>query len=372
MIKLGSYKGYKDVYIDTDKIPNKIFTLIGSSGAGKTLMIQNLILQLLEEEYTVIVFDNHGVFSEDQIHPAYKAKIDTHINNIDVLNQGIPYDLFQPIQYPDGTTEKDDICIGSILDIFSTAYNLQCKQRRELREALEYVRDRDLFNAMGFEAIYKALVDTKDESALSVADKLYYISKYNVFRAGNELFKPGCINVFRLSQFDLGTQIALEEIILKLFWRLANNSCFKAHPIYLVIDEAQNLPQKPYSALPTMISEGRRMGINLLIATQVLLKDTSSALFQRIGQAGVKLYFKQPSDRVALVAKLIDSAKADSYTRLLQNLTVGEFIVDSELFVEGKSTRVPIVVKHNLDEGDKEDKVDQSDKDFEVKMIEKA
>ena len=245
-INIGLYKNYKNVTLDMDKNSNQHISIIGESGAGKSLMIQRVVSQLMnsQEINTIIVMDLHGVFSDDQIDSTFLEPIKKNIHDIDVISDGIQYDLFKPITYPDGTLENKDICIANILDIFTNVFHLQCRQQYQLRTALEYVNDRDTFKTEGFKSIYDALIITGNDAALSVANKLHYMAKFNVFRDGSELFKEGKLNVFRLSRLPMNSQPELEEILLQLFWRLANTNAFKENPIYIVCDEVQALPQK--------------------------------------------------------------------------------------------------------------------------------
>ncbi len=65
-IYLGKSNGVP-VYFDMQEAPNKHMLLIGSSGSGKSVQAQNIILNLARQGETVVVLDIHSVFSKEQV-----------------------------------------------------------------------------------------------------------------------------------------------------------------------------------------------------------------------------------------------------------------------------------------------------------------
>ena len=96
--------------------------------------------------------------------------------------------------------------------------------------------------------------------------------------------------------------------------------------------------------LAVMISEGRRMGVNLILATQMILQGTTNSVQQRISQCGLILYFKPASNRVALTAKMINPINESKWLMALKDMKVGEFVASGAISIMGRSVSYPITV----------------------------
>ena len=97
-------------------------------------------------------------------------------------------------------------------------------------------------------------------------------------------------------------------------------------------------------ALAMMISEGRRMGINLILATQMILHGTTNAVQQRISQCALILYFKPAINRIPLTARMIAPSDRNRWAMILGKLQVGEFVATGNLLVANRSICYPIKV----------------------------
>ena len=334
MIDIGRYKG-KLVSINTQELENQHIAVIGMSGSGKSVECQRIISSIVQQGGTVIAFDIHHTLSNDQIFWKYKPIFDEHIFEIEAHRKGIPCPLFTPVTYPDGTEEEAVDLIGSLTDVLAGALHIGSTQKTELRKALWYVYEAGEYETEGFAAVDKALKNVGNKAAAEVREKLYFLTMHNIFRPGGELFHPGKINIFRLSRFSLQMQVAVTELILAYLWRFANSEQLKGSELYLFIDEFQNLPSGKDSALAQMLSEGRKLGVNLILASQMILQGTTSAVQQRIAQCGLMLYFRPAANRVGLTAKMLDGASDSDWVRLLRTLQIGEFIASGSFMVDG-------------------------------------
>lgn len=335
MLDVGKYKG-KTVTTNDQNMKNRHICVIGGTGSGKTVECERLICSAVKNGETIVALDVHGTLAEDQIFPLYKETFREYVNEIDVHKNGIPCKLFSPVKYLDGSSEDLIDIVGAITDIISDAIHTGSAQNSELRKAVRFVIEEKSFDKLGFAAIDKALESAGNKTAEILRDKLYFLTAHNVLISGDEFISSNKINVFRLSKFDLKTQTVIAELILSYIWRLANAEQFKQNPIYVFIDECQNMPAGKDNALAQMLSEGRKFGINLILATQMILQGTTSAVQQRMSQCGLMLYFKPAANRVNLTAKLIDSVRDSEWARLLRTLGKGEFIADGNFLIDGK------------------------------------
>jgi len=95
-----------------------------------------------------------------------------------------------------------------------------------------------------------------------------------------------------------------------ILWDLYSYVCANGNkniPLPVVLDEVQNLDQKLDSPLGKMLTEGRKYGLSLILATQTLSnlkKDQQDRLFQ----AAHKLFFAPAETEIDSYAKLLEQA----------------------------------------------------------------
>ena len=146
--------------------------------------------------------------------------------------------------------------------------------------AISHVVEEGAYGKEGFRAIDQALVRINTSVAEAVREKIYSLTIHNVFHSGDFFIQEGKINIIRLSKFDLGTQETVAEMILSYIWRLAVVNYFRRKEIFLFVDEFQNLPSGKRSSLAQILSEGRKFGVNLILATQQLPRSNASVVQQ--------------------------------------------------------------------------------------------
>lgn len=200
------------------------------------------------------------------------------------------------------------------------------------------------YEESGFAGIDKVLEGIHTPVAEAVREKLYPLTIHNIFRPGDLFIREGKINVLRLSRFNLVTQETAAEMLLAYIWRLAMVNHFKEKEIFLFVDECQNLPSGKKSTLAQMLSEGRKFGANLILATQQLLQTGTSVIQQRLTQCGLILYFRPEPNRVRMMAKMIDPEAEREWMQVLHDLQRGEFVAAGTLTISGRRIDRPIKV----------------------------
>ena len=342
-IDLGKNGSYP-IYWDLKRSVNSHVALIGASGSGKSVQAQRIICEIVKAGGTVLVIDSHAAFTDDQIFEKYRECIDKYRNDINAYETGIPSHLFAPVRFADGTLEKKIDTVGAITDVISRSLKFGVKQRATLRTAVEYVMNNELYKEDGFEAIGAGLENNGDKTSVEVCERLLPLLKHNIFRDGDGLIVDNKINIVHLSKMDLTSQAVVSELLLSHIWRMANAEQFKERNLLLFIDECQNMDSSSDGPLAVMISEGRRMGVNLILATQMILQGTTNSVQQRISQCGLILYFKPASNRVALTAKMINPINESKWLMALKDMKVGEFVASGAISIMGRSVSYPITV----------------------------
>jgi len=95
------------------------------------------------------------------------------------------------------------------------------------------------------------------------------------------------------------------EFILWDLYAYACNKGTKHNPLPVVLDEVQNLDHRLDSPLGKMLTEGRKYGLSLILATQTLSnlkKDEQDRLFQ----AAHKLFFAPAETEIKKYAEILE------------------------------------------------------------------
>jgi len=339
--ELGKH-GNRDVKFDMENAPNKNIAIFGLSGGGKSVEGQKLAIEIAVQGGTVVMFDHRQVLGVDEIFWKYREEFYAYLHEIDAYENGIPCRLFEPLTHPDGIREHPVDIICALIDALDRTLKFGCTQKTALRLAVTYMIEDGTYEKEGFKALDKALERVDIPVAETVRDKLYLLTVHNIFHSGESFIQKGKINVIRLSKFDLGTQETVVEMVLSYIWRLAATNYFKRNELFLFVDEFQNLPSGRRSSLAQMLSEGRKFGINLILATQRLPQSNATEVHRRLMQAGLILYFRPSADQIRTAAKLIDPENVKDWMKVLQDLGKGEFVASGALEISGHRIRCPL------------------------------
>lgn len=342
-VNLGKFNGIPVIWQMKNSV-NSHVALIGGSGSGKSVQAQRIICEIVKAGGTVLVIDSHTAFTDDQIFHKYMEIVDKYRNDIEVYDTGIPCHLFEPMRFMDGTIEKKVDTVGAITDVICRSLKFGVKQRTALRHAVEFALDNNLYKENGFSAIGCGLKSIGDKVSMEVYERMLPLFEHNVFRDGDGLIMDNKINIVHLSKMDLASQAVVSEILLSHIWRLANADQFKQRNLFVFIDECQNMDSSSEGPLAVMISEGRRMGVNLILATQMILLGTTNAVQQRISQCGLILYFKPAANRVSLTARMINPSNETQWIAALREINVGEFIASGGISLMGRTISYPLKV----------------------------
>ncbi|WP_455190853.1 ATP-binding protein [Eubacterium ramulus] len=343
--------GEHRVLWDIKNATNGHVALIGESGSGKSVLAQKLMLEFVKQGATILVLDQHETLCEDQIFEPIKNEFESYCNDIYAYQDGIPCKLFEPIKYADGTVETNDVAASAITDVISRTFKLRTELKASLRLVIRKMIEEGTYKSRGIFALQEALINCGTKKTSELVERLYCMFEHNVFVDGDDMLLPGKINVVHMSRLSLMAQETVTELLLSYIWRLGNAEIFKKENFFCFIDECQNVESGSKSPLALLISEGRRMGINLILATQMILHGTTNAVQQRIAQCGLILFFRPASNRIALTAKMINLNDKDRWTIILNGLKIGEFVATGNLVVGNQQICYPLKV--NAYEGKK-------------------
>lgn len=324
--------------------PNQSVCITGLSGTGKTVRLNQLELESIRQHCAVLVIDTSQTHTETGIFEPLRNEFLRYANYLNVFD-GLGLDIFQTLETPQGQREPFVQAVNSVVQALSSGYRMGVGQLGVLREAVVDVVQHGGSYGDDAEALKFALKAKNDDRAEAVYQKLWTLIHCGALKPSRRQLQSGKINVLDLSGMDQITQNSLVGIILHTLWRRIR---FWGLPkgqkkLTLVLDEFQNLPLKKDSVLCDMLREGRKFGLNFLLATQSL-KSLPREIEPLIGQTATRLYFRPSPSEVGNIARKIDASKTSVWSQILLNLNVGECLAVGEFEVEGREVKRPLIL----------------------------
>ncbi len=335
-IFLGATDQGRDIFREFGhpELTNRHLLIFGKSGAGKTYAIQTLLFEFaLAGQNAVIVDYTEGflplhletVFKETANPATFLAK-----------QQPLPINPFRKqakiIEGFDPIPDTSHAVGGRVASVIDSVYSaIGEKQSAVLMETIAEGLDRE-GESFGFSSLLEDLKE-KDSSAAAPANKISPLVRENLFSgssAGNwqTLYENRVqrVSVLQLAGVNrLVSRIATEFILWDLY-DYASNSGSKDRPLPVVLDEIQNLDHRLDSPLGKALTEGRKFGLSLVLATQTL-SNLKAEERDRLFQASHKLFFKPAETEVKEYAKILEqssSEKAEVWISRLNRLNKGE------------------------------------------------
>ena len=134
------------------------------------------------------------------------------------------------------------------------------------------------------------------------------------------------VSVLQLTKLSRDLQRIATEFILWDLYDYATSGGSKNNPLPIVLDEIQNLDHRLDAPLGKYLTEGRKFGISLVLATQTL-SNLKSDERDRLFQASHKLFFRPAETEVKEYARILEQSsaqKADTWIPRLNKLNKGE------------------------------------------------
>lgn len=341
---IGNFNG-KPCWISQDS-PNRSVCITGISGMGKTTRLNFMELMNVNSGATVLVLDMNQTHTEERIFPYIREEYLQYTNRIHVLSDGLGLGLLQPMRMPSGVEEPFFHLVNSAVKALSSAQNMGVRQIGALRNAvINAVRNFGSFQTEA-EALALSLLQQEDNAAEAVYQKLWTLLNCGALKPTAKRIQDGRINVIDFSGMDVITQNCLAEIFLSNLWRNVqfNGATEMGRELVVVLDEFQNLSLKYDAVLKDLLREGRKFGVNLILATQTL-EVFPKEVIALLNQAATRLYFKPAPSEAKRIAKEIDFESADKWTRTLLGLGIGESVAVGNFCIESAEICRPLILK---------------------------
>lgn len=331
--------------ISTDS-PNRSVCITGLSGTGKTSRLNRMEMAGVDDGATVVVLDINKTHTSEQIFSPIRQPYTEKLNYIDVMEDGLGFELLRAIKTKDGKEESFVSLVNSAIEALSASQRLGAKQAGVLRRAVIYaIRHLEEYDSEA-EALQDGLRLEDDETtAQAVQEKLWTLLHCGALKKTEKHVETGKINVLDLSEINMAARVILAEIILANIWRQVSFvGTGTDHQLFIVVDEFQNLSCRKNSVLMSMLREGRKFGLQLLLATQTL-DVFPREILAILRQTATQLYFRPAPNEVRKIARDIAPEHVGEMAERLLRLKIGQAIAVGDLCVEGREIRRPLMVE---------------------------
>ncbi len=296
-------------------LANRHLIVFGRSGQGKTYCIQGLLMEMAKHQLNSMVVDYTNGFLPEHLESEFKDKVKPQTD----LVAHKPLDL-NPFNKQTQTiagiqlTDKAHDVASRVASVFKSVYSTIRDQ--QLPTLIGVIEDGiELYGVdFSFEIMLNDLMDAGKHGE-ALANKLSPMVKANIFSCDH--LSSGWKGIYQSERpttrlIQLATlsrdiwKLTTEFILWDLYSYVCTNGN-KNSPLPVVLDEVQNLDQKLDSPLGKMLTEGRKYGLSLILATQTLSnlkKDEQDRLFQ----AAHKLFFAPAETEIDSYAKLLEQA----------------------------------------------------------------
>lgn len=259
--------GYSDnipIYVAMDdRVDNRSVIILGRSGSGKSTAMYEMEKQLINTNYKIIEID----FSDSSIAKNLLVKesriIDIKQNCI-VSPLVRHYDVY-------GIEESSADYAKRLSDLFAGIFLFGDKQKTLLYNAIFKIVARK--NDITFFDIYSSL-EQDDSSSIGIRLKLRYLVDEKVFINGEKsgwtgLFEHNkSLQILTLSGFPAEERKVIAELLLDDLRNHLIESGTGKQNFVLVLDECQNLRLTLNMPTSFFLSQGRKYGCGVWLATQ--------------------------------------------------------------------------------------------------------
>lgn len=335
-ILLGSgTSGGRDVYWEFGhpELPNRHLLIFGASGTGKTYTIQCLIAELSRFGINSLIVDYTTGFTNQQLERILVDKL-APLQHI-VRTEPLPINPFRKqcefvddIPLYDTPTKVAQRVTGVFSEVFTLGEQQKAVLYESIKSGLEDTKGEFNLRMLleRLERIGKAGGVTASP-AVTVANKIRPFVDMNPF--GEEdpdgwerifLDPVSRCHILQLAGFMKdAARLITEFSLIDLYWYYRTRGS-KDDPRVVVLDEIQNLDHRLESPIGQFLTEGRKLGLSLILATQSL-SNFSQDEKDRLFQASHKLFFKPADTEVKAFAQLIADATGEGQTIWIQRLS---------------------------------------------------
>lgn len=321
------------------ELANRHMLIFGTSGMGKTYTIQALLSELGKHAQNTLIVDYTDGFHDNQLEDETRdfLKPTQHIVKLSKVPIN-PFRCQQEFLGGKSIPEEAANTAQRVAGVFSEVYGLGDQQRSAVYSAVK--RGVDIHgDQMSLSRLPELIMEIAKESIAVSSSASSVISKIQPFvdmdpfgqedpESWEKLFTDSAsrCHILQLAGYlKEASKLITEFSLIDLYWYYRTRGK-KDRPRVIVLDEIQNLDQRLESPLGKFLTEGRKFGISLILATQTL-SNFQKEERDRLFQAAHKLFFRPADTEVKSYAQILESAtneKSEVWVPRLSSLKKGE------------------------------------------------
>jgi len=331
-------KGGKKVYWEFGHrdLNNRHMLVFGTSGMGKTYAIQCLLCELGKAGQNSLVLDYTNGFLPKQLEQHTKDFLNPmqHIVRKDPLPIS-PFKLQSQVIDDDlKINETATTAAKRIASTFKKLYGTIGDQQYPIlmdavSSGIEVYGEK--LTLEQFQAVLQSFVDDGEHDKSRVQATLNKLKPFildkpfssNAVGIGwRDLFndRVNRCHVFQFAGMDPTSSQLVVEFVLWDLNAFVRGTGDKDLPKVIVLDEVQNLDLSEYAPVAKYLTEGRKFGLSLILATQTM-ENLKSDKLSRLFQAGHKLFFRPSENELHEHARLIQGSVGGTTQEWVERLS---------------------------------------------------
>ena len=310
---------------------NWSIAIVGSAGTGKTQTLKGILYELKKYKVPYLLFDFRNDYSERGSATSEFGKI-LDLNKISI----------NPFEIDASNTPRDQKF--QVSDIIDLVYKIGDRQISYVRQAIQraYQNKRILDEnqeswlkpAPTFTDVQQALETMADEGTSEVRNsvngifaRLDPIFEYQIFSGTTiipfeELIKGQTIINLGILPNDNLKAIVCEFMLRKLRYYLYSLSESRDPRLFAVIDEAHRLKYERETSAGTLLKEGRKYGIGLVLATQDPV-DFTDLVYNNVGttlslQLNEPKYAKNVAEKIGVSGESLKDGLSEKFSAYIR------------------------------------------------------
>lgn len=311
----------------------------GKSGQGKTYLLCRMLEKYCQKDKKILIIDYSGSYSEGELQDKgfrYNKKINRFIlpgrnlewnfrvGNNENFQQDVTDALLEALKC-NGYFQKK-LLGDAIREIIQKGGKINFP---EIAEKLEQMLQK--------EEAEKISENRENIGRLLTRLAPYVrIGEFNIVRGITSAENLKQITIVDVSDYPESQRRFLTEFLVSLFWRETYRQEFSNRCDVLLLDEMQFLSVGEGSMLSAMLREGRKKGLEVVLATQ-FIDHYEKEEIQALQQADNIIIFSPTFEDLKRSARMINPTETKIWEKILQELRKGQAVLKGSYRIGGRS-----------------------------------
>jgi hypothetical protein len=346
-IKLGTTVEGSHVYNNPSQGSGDMIGICGEHGTGKSSLTKSLTLEYSRAGIPVLVLDPIGTFNASRLVSTSKLDVEFKdtINLVNATSDGIPCGLLHG--YANNSSVSREYYSLFIKHSFGV-FNCSKKCTNAITPLLDTEKVHKQMMEKGFIAWKETILSSTSSLSEEVANEalkcMAPLFSDSFLLPEQPTFTPGSITLYDLSGAGLTNVWRLAEMLLIDIWLNAQQGKYHDTGLLIAIDEAHNAYLEPQGAISSILKEGRKQGIGLILATQDFRRP--KLFHDAFNNCDLKLYLRQSLPNAKHLAKQLTPKDITNMTSRFSSLPIGSYYIEGCKELDGMNLTEGLLKAH--------------------------